>query len=587
MGGIFGFICKEPKEISLINIGLRRLIYRGYDSAGIAYLKDNLTLYVMKILGNVSKTPLNISDRSNVALGHTRYASRGWPTIDNAHPLLDCKRKIAVVMDGIIDDYEEIKEQLIKRGHMFVSTTDTEVIPHLLEGSKDYVKSALEVIREVRGIYSFAFLVEGVNKIFVASAGQPIVIGSGENCKFISSDLPSLTGFAENALIIPENSVAEISSEDVKVYDMSYSLVTPLTKRVKYREQIAEKGGFPHYMLKEIYDIPSSLISSFSSLIEKYLSLAAMIVYSAKNIYVIGNGTSLHSGFISSYYFSEVGINVNVVSAAEFPYYALQNVSTGSVIIAISQSGETSDVIRSVKMAKQRGAVIVGITNSVGSRLALESNIYLPITAGPELAVPATKTFASTLVVLRTLSIYTGLNSGKKDRKDINELKESLEELSKNLLSRLPQIERQAEDVISKVEKESLYITSSGINFPVALEGALKFKEASLTHAEGIQLGELLHGPIALTNKGYPIVIVKPSEAQADDLYNKVIRSVLDKGSPVITVSPEGDIKSVETSRDLSPISNVIPLQFMAYKLGVKRNLPIDTPPGLVKAVVS
>jgi glucosamine--fructose-6-phosphate aminotransferase (isomerizing) len=238
-------------------------------------------------------------------------------------------------------------------------------------------------------------------------------------------------------------------------------------------------------------------------------------------------------------------------------------------------------------MAKQRGSVIVGITNSVGSRLALESNIYLPITAGPELAVPATKTFTSTLVVLRTLSLYTGLNSGRKEKYDLDQFKIDLEKLSSSLSSSLPQIEKQAEDAVSKITKESIYVTSSGINFPVAMEGALKFKEASMIHAEGIQLGELLHGPIALTNKGYPIVLVKPSEEQAYDLYNKVIKSISDRGSPIISISYDGIVKSVETTRELSPIANVVPLQLMAYKLGVRRSLPIDTPPGLVKAVVS
>ncbi|AWR93940.1 glutamine--fructose-6-phosphate transaminase (isomerizing) [Acidianus brierleyi] len=584
MGGIFGFVCKNPNDVSIVVNGLKRLVYRGYDSAGIAFLDGEIS--VKKIVGNISKNSITLKEKSKVALGHTRYASRGWPTLENAHPLMDCNRKIAVVMDGVIDDYEEIRDKLTKEGHKFVSTTDTEIIPHLLENSKDYIDSAIDIIKNVRGIYSFAFIVEGINKIFAASSGQPIVIGVSD-CKYVSSDLPSLTGFAENALILPENSVAEISSDDVKVYDLQRNQINAVSKRIKYQEEIIEKGGFPHFMLKEIYDIPSSLISSYTSLMEKYLSLAAMIVYGAKNVYVIGNGTSLHAGLISSYYFSEVGINVNVVSAAEFPYYALQNIGTGSVIIAISQSGETSDVIRSVKMAKQRGSVIVGITNSVGSRLALESNIYLPITAGPELAVPATKTFTSTLVVLRTLSLYTGLNSGKKERYDLDQFKTDLEKLSSSLSSSLPQIERQAEDAVSKITKESIYVTSSGINFPVAMEGALKFKEASMIHAEGIQLGELLHGPIALTNKGYPIVIVKPAEEQAYDLYNKVIKSISDRGSPIISVSVDGMVKSVETTRELSPIANVVPLQLMAYKLGVKRSLPIDTPPGLVKAVVS
>jgi len=584
MGGIFGFVCKNPNDVSIVVNGLKRLVYRGYDSAGIAFLDGEIS--VKKIVGNISKNSITLKEKSKVALGHTRYASRGWPTLENAHPLMDCNRKIAVVMDGVIDDYEEIRDKLTKEGHKLVSTTDTEIIPHLLENSKDYIDSAIDIIKNVRGIYSFAFIVEGINKIFAASSGQPIVIGVSD-CKYVSSDLPSLTGFAENALILPENSVAEISSDDVKVYDLQRNQINAVSKRIKYQEEIIEKGGFPHFMLKEIYDIPSSLISSYTSLMEKYLSLAAMIVYGAKNVYVIGNGTSLHAGLISSYYFSEVGINVNVVSAAEFPYYALQNIGTGSVIIAISQSGETSDVIRSVKMAKQRGSVIVGITNSVGSRLALESNIYLPITAGPELAVPATKTFTSTLVVLRTLSLYTGLNSGKKERDDLDQFKLDLEKLSSSLSSSLPQIERQAEDAVSKITKESIYVTSSGINFPVAMEGALKFKEASMIHAEGIQLGELLHGPIALTNKGYPIVIVKPAEEQAYDLYNKVIKSISDRGSPIISVSVDGMVKSVETTRELSPIANVVPLQLMAYKLGVKRSLPIDTPPGLVKAVVS
>ncbi len=584
MGGIFGFVCKDPKEVSIVIDGLKRLVYRGYDSAGITYLNGEIS--VKKVVGNISKNPISLEEKSKVALGHTRYASRGWPTLENAHPLMDCNRKIAVVMDGVIDNYEEIRDKLIREGHKFVSTTDTEIIPHLLENSKDHVNSAIEILKNIKGLYSFAFIVEGINKIFAASSGQPIVIGIAE-CKYISSDLPSLTGFAENALILPENSVAEISSEDIKIYDLQRNQINAISKRIKYQAEIIEKGGFPHFMLKEIYDIPSSLLSSYTSLMEKYLSLAAMIVYGAKNVYVIGNGTSLHAGLISSYYFSEVGINVNVVSAAEFPYYALQNIGTGSVIIAISQSGETSDVIRSVKMAKQRGSVIVGITNSVGSRLALESNIYLPITAGPELAVPATKTFTSTLVVLRTLSLYTGLNSGRKEKYDLDQFKIDLEKLSSSLSSSLPQIEKQAEDAVSKITKESIYVTSSGINFPVAMEGALKFKEASMIHAEGIQLGELLHGPIALTNKGYPIVLVKPSEEQAYDLYNKVIKSISDRGSPIISISYDGIVKSVETTRELSPIANVVPLQLMAYKLGVRRSLPIDTPPGLVKAVVS
>ncbi|ACP54452.1 glutamine--fructose-6-phosphate transaminase (isomerizing) [Saccharolobus islandicus] len=583
MGGIFAFVCKDSIDVSIINKGLKKLIYRGYDSAGIAYLEDD-SLVIKKILGNISKNEISVSDKARVAIGHTRYASRGWPTLENAHPLTDCNGKIAVVMDGILDDYEKIREDLIAKGHKFVSTTDAEVIPHLLENSTNYLNSSLNVMKRVKGIYSLVFVTIDIDKIFAINSGQPLMIGTTQECKYVSSDLPSLSGFAENAIIMPENTVAVISWNDVQVYNIEGNEVKPEIKRVKYKEEIAEKGGFPHFMLKEIYDIPQALINSFNSLMEKYLSLASMILYGAKNVYVIGNGTSLHAGLISTYYFSEIGLNVNVVSAAEFPYYALENVTTGSVIIAISQSGETSDVIRSVKMAKQRGAVILGITNSVGSRLALESNVYLPITARPEMAVPATKTFTSTIVVLKVLSLYTGLHSGKNSRSDINSLKTEIEELAKQLVMSLPEMEKEAEKLSIKLDKESLYVSSSGINYPVALEGALKFKEASMTHAEGMQLGELLHGPIVLTNKGYPVILIKPVEAE--DLYNKVVKSIRERGDLIITISEDGDMKSVKTIRDLTPISNVIPLQLLAYKLGVKRGFPIDTPPGLVKAVI-
>ncbi|QXJ29193.1 Glutamine--fructose-6-phosphate aminotransferase [isomerizing] [Saccharolobus shibatae B12] len=583
MGGIFAFVCKDSIDVSIINKGLKKLIYRGYDSAGIAYLEDD-NLVIKKILGNISKNEISVSDKARVAIGHTRYASRGWPTLENAHPLTDCNGKIAVVMDGILDDYEKIREDLIAKGHKFVSTTDTEVIPHLLENSTNYLSSSLNVMKRVKGIYSLVFVTIDIDKIFAINSGQPLMIGITPECKYVSSDLPSLSGFAENAIIMPENTVAVISWNNVEVYNIEGNEVKPEIKRVKYKEEIAEKGGFPHFMLKEIYDIPQALINSFNSLMEKYLSLASMILYGAKNVYVIGNGTSLHAGLISTYYFSEIGLNVNVVSAAEFPYYALENVTTGSVIIAISQSGETSDVIRSVKMAKQRGAVILGITNSVGSRLALESNVYLPITAGPEMAVPATKTFTSTIVVLKVLSLYTGLHSGKNSRSDINSLKIEIEELAKQLIASLPEMEKEAEKLSNKLDKESLYVSSSGINYPVALEGALKFKEASMTHAEGMQLGELLHGPIVLTNKGYPVILIKPAEAE--DLYNRVVKSIKERRDVIITISEDGNIRSVKTIRDLTPISNAIPLQLLAYKLGVRRGLPIDTPPGLVKAVI-
>lgn len=347
-------------------------------------------------------------------------------------------------------------------------------------------------------------------------------------------------------------------------------------------------------MLKEIFEIPEAMVRTTYSLMEKYLRLAAMIIYSAKNVYITANGTSLHAGLVASYYFTDLaGINVNVVSSAEFPYYALENISTGTVVITISQSGETSDVIKSVKLAKQRGAVIVGVTNVVGSRLTLESNIYLPIGAGPEIAVPATKTFVSTLVALAMLAGYTGLHTGVIESGDYRELVQSIREHADDVKRDLSTYA----DITKKISEKlygwkDLYVASSGINYPIALEVALKLKEASIIHAEGVQLGELRHGPLVLIKKDYPVIIIKPIEESAKELYKKAAREVLSKEGLLITVTHDDEgygelIRVRPTSRILSLMTTIVPLQLLAYNLGVKYGHPIDTPPGLAKAITT
>ncbi|WP_449462360.1 glutamine--fructose-6-phosphate transaminase (isomerizing) [Tardisphaera miroshnichenkoae] len=583
MGGIFGYACRKPIDVYLVKQRVGKLTYRGYDGAGIAYdSPDKLT--VIKVTGNVNFADMLKENQasSDLALGHTRYASRGWPSLNNTHPMQDCSGSIAVVMDGIIDDYDVIKERLVREGHKFTSTTDAEVLPHLLEHQKDPLKGVLDIISSVKGMYAFAFVVHGEKKIYAASLGQPIVIGLGD-CNFVSSDASSLVGLSTKYAVLPENCAAVISADDVKAYDAHGNPVTLEFYDMKSVSP-ASKGGYDHYMLKEIHDIPSAMLSAASSLMDKYLELAGMIVHGAKNVYVIGNGTSLHAGLISSYYFSEAGIDVKVVSAAEFPYYALNNVEVGSVIVAISQSGETSDVIRSVRLARQRGCAIIGITNTIGSRLTTNSSIYLPMTAGPELAVPATKTFVATLVVLRLLAAHAGRQGGVIGASEINEIANSIVNLSRLLSQKMPDLEAEGDNVAESLYGSSgVYVTSSGINFPLAMEGALKLKEAALVHAEGIQLGELLHGPIALASRGYPVVTIKPSEQEAEELYDKIKQAVGFRGGRVVELS---SAQGLMAPRDLSPIVNSIPLQFAAYKLGLKNGVPVDTPPGLAKAMI-
>ncbi|MCD6488768.1 MAG: glutamine--fructose-6-phosphate transaminase (isomerizing) [Desulfurococcales archaeon] len=603
MGGIFGIICPHIIERGALVTGLKRLLYRGYDGAGLAFLDNNGSIVIRKYPGHLDEAVKHIdleNISSNIALGHVRYASRGWPSYENTHPLTDCGGNIAVVGDGVIENYEEVRRNLEKKGHRFQSRTDIEVFAHLME---EYLKvmeplnAIAYAVRSLKGVYAIALLIKGIPKLYAVNQGQPIVIGVGRECRLISSDIPSLYGFADESLVLNEGMAAEIGLDRIRIIDINSlaEVKEVLRKRVKYPIEVIEKAGYPHYMLKEIYEIPDAIIRTTYTLMEKYLRLAAMIVYGARNVYVIANGTSLHAGLVSAYYFAELaGISINVVSAAEFPYYALDNISTGTVVIAISQSGETSDVIRSVKLAKQHGAVIVGVTNVVGSRLTLESNVYLPVGAGPEIAVPATKTFTSTLTALAILAAYTGLYTGSFEATELEKLYSSIRDFAKRLSGKMEKIDKSVSEIVEKLTGwKDLYVVSSGINYPIALEAALKLKEAAMVHAEGLQLGELRHGPMVLVRDNYPVVFIKPIEETAIELYERVSQEALARGAMVVTVSEDGtgygDVITTIPSgnRVLSPIASIIPLQLLAYRLGCRYNLPIDTPPGLAKAITT
>jgi glucosamine--fructose-6-phosphate aminotransferase (isomerizing) len=558
-------------------------------------------LVVRRVAGHVDR----VGDRlgfelynARVMVGHTRYASRGVPADFNSHPLLSCDGRVGVVSDGVIDGYEDFRGSLARRGHRFTSTTDTEVLAHTMEELlkvKGVEEALLDIGRGIRGLYSAVFIVEGLEELLLVSRGQPLVIGlKGDgSCTFVSSDVPSLYGFADEAVVLEEGLVGLVGVGWFKVLDVESGVeVTGLQrKRVKYPVEVISKGGFKHYMLKEIYEVPEAMLRTTATLLDKYLRLAAMIISGARNIIVIGNGSSLHAGLIAQYYFADMaGLSVTVTSAAEFPYYAVNNVTTGTVVVAISQSGETSDVIKSVKMAKQRGAVIVGVTNVLGSRLTIHSNVYLPIGAGPEIAVPATKTFTSTLVALAILAGYTGLYTGRFSQQELSELYTGVKELSQALKGSIESMEAEASLVAERLSPwGSVYVASSGLNYPIALEGALKLKETALVHAEGLQLGELRHGPIVLTGKSHPVIVVEPVEETALELYSKILDELRSRDAPVVRVSfrEEGELKAPKAMEPLTPIACVVPLQLLAYKLGSLKGLPIDTPPGLAKAITT
>jgi glucosamine--fructose-6-phosphate aminotransferase (isomerizing) len=604
MGGIFAAVCREKIPEGVLYNGLRRLVYRGYDGAGVAFLRGD-KIVVWKSPGHLEKIApqLNyLNTDSDVAVAHTRYASRGWPVLENTHPLLDCTGRIAVVGDGIIENYEDYRKVLEERRHQLKGRTDTEVAAHLLEEALAKGVSVLEALqtlsKQLKGIYSLVFLIEPYRKLFFIANGQPLVIGIGEKCYFVSSDIPSLYGFAETAYMIEDGTIGWVDAQGfTAIRTADGSVLTPERlqgKRVKYFAEAGEKGGFPHFMLKEIYESPEALNRVLLAVMEKYLRLASMIVYGAKNAFILANGTSLHAGMIGSYYFNDLaGVSVDPVSAAEFPYYALETVETGTVVIAISQSGETSDVISSIKLAKQRGAVVIGITNNVGSRLALESNVYLPIGAGPEIAVPATKSFTATLATLLLFASYTGMFTGKTSRDDYRRIVEEIKNASALLKEKIPEFDKNAMNIVQlNYNWGGAYVASSGINYPLALEGALKLKEAAIIHAEGFQLGEMRHGPMVLVSRDFPMVLIEPAEEQAKPLYVKVLEEARNKGAKPIVIGPGrlGDSVTIQTPsvpRYLSPIVSSIPIQLLAYRLGVAFNRPIDTPPGLAKAITT
>lgn len=606
MGGIFGVVCSTNVPRGLVVTVLRRLIYRGYDGAG-AVFPVNGVLEVRKAPGHLDSVvkQVDLEDiPSNMVLAHTRYASRGWPVYENTHPLLDCTGRIAVVGDGIIDNYEDYRARLEKEGHVLRSRTDTEVAAHLLEKyyriEGDWLKAVLRVGAELKGLYSLAFMVLGVDGILFVQNGQPLVIGMGSHCVFLSSDIPSLYGLADTAYIVDDGVAGFIGLDRQVLYRIStgeqLGLQALQSKRVKYGVEHVDKAGFPHYMLKEIYEIPEAVYRVTLSIMDKYLRLASMIIHGARDIYIVANGSSLHAGMVATYYFNELaGISVTPVSAAEFPYSVLETVSTGSVIIAVSQSGETSDVINSVKQAKQRGAVIVGVTNNVGSRLALESNVYLPIGAGPEIAVPATKSFSATVVAMLLLAMYSGIYTGRQSFNEYNSLVGEVRESSKELKTILTRLDTEIATILDSMPLfNNTYVAGSGITYPIALEGALKLKEAALIHAEGMQLGELRHGPLTLVGRGFPVILIEPFEDSAKSLYLKVAREIANRDAVLLAISTEsgpregrGIYIEVPARRHLYPVIVALPLQLLAYRIGVRLNRPIDRPPGLAKAITT
>jgi glucosamine--fructose-6-phosphate aminotransferase (isomerizing) len=604
MCGIVGVVTEQSKVAEILSKSLKRLEYRGYDSVGIATISNN-NLYIKKDRGKIDEVneKIDLTDMpGSTGIGHTRWATHGAPSKSNSHPHTDCKNKIAVVHNGIIENYAKLKKDLINKGHIFSSDTDTEVIPHLIEeklkSNNDYLTAIRNTLKDLKGAYAIAILfTDDPHNIYVARNDSPLVIGikDGE-AAFCASDIPAFLPITNKVIFLYDFEVAKLSLGEIKIYSLDGKKITREIYEVNWSPEMAKKGGFPHFMLKEIHEQPRALRNTLrvdEGLLEK---LASMINESEK-VFITAAGTSFNAGFSGKYMLTRLAkIRAETVISSEFDEVLKEMDFTNSIVIAITQSGETSDTINASRYAKKLGAKILALTNTVGSSITRFADATMYTQAGPEIGVAATKTFLVQMACMGLLSSKLGLINRSIMKSEYNTFRNELEELP-SVIQKV--IEIQEDKIKASIPKyqlaKSFLFLGRGINAPVALEGALKLKEISYIHAEGYPAGESKHGPIALIEEGFPVVFIAPRDTTRDRILGNIMEMKA-RGARIISVIEEGD-KELETLSNtfydipkvsnsiLKPIIYIVPLQLFAYYMAVKRGYDPDKPRNLAKAV--
>lgn len=589
MCGIIGYVGKSPALIVLLQ-GLERLEYRGYDSAGVALI-ENGRIFVEKKVGKIRELVKSLWGKSlnaTIGIGHTRWATHGEPCEINAHPHTDTSGDIAVVHNGIIENYRELKEKLQAQGVEFKSQTDTEVIAHLI--SKHYrgdlLSAVIEVINMLKGSYAFAVITsKEPYRIVGVRNGNPLVVGIGEGENFLASDIPAILPFTRHIIPISDGEIVDLRVDGVDIYDTEGNRLVKDVISVPWDIISAEKGGFKHFMLKEIFEQPRTV----GDTIKGYISRDYILPFKLKEfrrIILLACGTSYHACLVGSYWISKyLQVPVEVMYASEFRYSDVP-VNDRDLVIAVSQSGETADTRYSALSAKEKGATVISLVNVMGSALDRESDYTLYTHAGPEIGVAATKTFTSQLAVLYSLSV-----SELPNRDQHMEKLSAVPNIMEEVLSDAENIKKVA---LKYTNKKNMLYLGRYLSYPVALEGALKLKEISYIHAEGYPAGEMKHGPIALIDENMPVVVIAPK----DRVYEKTlsnIEEVLTRKGVVISIGFAGDegLKSMSkdfisvphVDEDLSPFLTVIPLQLFAYYIADHLGLDVDQPRNLAKTV--
>jgi glucosamine--fructose-6-phosphate aminotransferase (isomerizing) len=609
MCGIVAYV-GERDAFPLILKGLKRLEYRGYDSSGVALLEEG-ELNIYKKKGKVADLELQNAGKelkSTIGIGHTRWATHGVPNDVNAHPHYSNNKKLAIIHNGIIENYASIKQNLVSKGHVFFSDTDTEVLIHFIEDIQNETGHSLEdavklALKEVVGAYAIVIMsVDHPGQLIAARKGSPLVIGIGENEFFFASDATPIIEYTKDVVYLDDYEVALVRDGKLSIQNLDNTETVPYIQKLEMELETIEKGGYDHFMIKEIFEQPRSIADSMRGRInaaEAQLQLGGLSGYmdklvAAERIVIVGCGTSWHAGLVAEYLFEELArVNVEVEYASEFRY---RNpiIKENDIVIAISQSGETADTLAAIELAKSKGATIFGICNVVGSSIARASHAGAYTHAGPEIGVASTKAFTAQVTVLTLMALAVAKKKGT-----------ITDEAYTHLLAELDNIPSKVEKVFesaTKIKEIAFIFTYArnfiylgrGLNFPVALEGALKLKEISYIHAEGYPAAEMKHGPIALIDEDMPVVFL----ATKDGSYEKIVSNIQEvkaRKGRVIAIVTEGDtliptmvdfvIEVPDTHEVLTPLLSVIPLQLLSYYIAVMRGRNVDQPRNLAKSV--
>ena len=610
MCGIVGY-CGPRRVVPVILEGLRRLEYRGYDSAGIVYLEGE-RLIKHRSEGKLSRLEAIIDEAiiapAYIGLGHTRWATHGAPTTANAHPHSDCTGNLVVIHNGIIENYHSLREELKAKGHVFSSQTDTEVLAHLIEDylENDLVAAVKKAITRLEGSYAIGVLWTGMPDTLIAVRNQsPLVLGVSENDgTFLASDIPALLPYTKQVVFMDDMELAILKADGHQVFSLiTGELVQKEVKTIDWNAAMAEKAGYKHFMQKEIFEQPQAITNTVNGRINPEtgevvlpeMNLSAKDMADIDRIFLVACGTSWHAALVAKYWIEKyANIPVEVDIASEFRYRHLL-INERVLTVAISQSGETADTLAGIRIAKDMGAKIITICNVVGSTMTREAHGTVYTHAGPEIGVASTKAFISQLAALFLLTLYLAQKRQTMSPEKSTELGRELIGIAAVVEHELPRIQQEVELLVERYYdcRDFLFI-GRGLNFPIALEGALKLKEISYIHAEGYASGELKHGPIALIDKEMPVLALVPQ----DEVYQKSISNVEEikaRQGRIILIGTEGD-KHLQTITDdiiflpkvhnaMNPILYTIPAQLLAYEIASKRGCDVDQPRNLAKSV--